>query len=85
MEAMALGLPVISTDCPCGGPKSIIDNDVNGILIPVNDNDKLKESIKRLLDDSTIRLRLGKEARNILKTNELGRIVENWKELINEV
>ena len=85
MEAMALGLPVISTDCPCGGPKSIINNDVNGILIPVNDKDKLKESIKRLLDDSTIRLRLGKEARNILKTNELGRIVENWKELINEV
>ena len=85
MEAMALGLPVISTDCPCGGPKSIIDNDVNGILIPVNDKDKLKESIKRLLDDSNIRSRLGKEARNILKTNELGRIVENWKELINEV
>ena len=84
MEAMALGLPVISTDCPCGGPKSIISNDINGILIPVNDKKMMTESIKRLLDDSTIRSRLGKEARNILKTNELGRIVEKWKELINE-
>ena len=84
MEAMALGLPVISTDCPCGGPKSIISNDINGILIPVNDKKMMTESIKRLLDDSTIRIRLGKEARNILKTNELGRIVEKWKELINE-
>jgi glycosyltransferase involved in cell wall biosynthesis len=35
MEAMALGLPVISTDCPCGGPRFLIHN-YNGLLVKVN-------------------------------------------------
>ena len=84
MEAMALGLPVISTDCPCGGPKSIIENDINGILVPVNDKKMMTRSIKRLLDDETARIRLGREARKITKTNALDRIVEEWEKLINE-
>lgn len=84
MEAMALGLPVISTDCPCGGPKSLIKDGVNGILVSVNDKEMMTRSIKRLLDDGPVRSRLGKEARKITETNELGRIVEEWKKLINE-
>ena len=32
MEAMASGTPCISTDCPCGGPKELIMNDISGIL-----------------------------------------------------
>lgn len=41
LEAMALGLPVICTDCPCGGARMVIKDGVNGYLIPVGDKDAL--------------------------------------------
>jgi len=41
MEAMALGLPCISTDCPCGGPASLIESMKDGVLVKVGDCDGL--------------------------------------------
>lgn len=38
MEAMAVGIPVIATDCPCGGPRSLIRNQNEGILVPCRDS-----------------------------------------------
>ena len=40
MEAIALGLPCVSTDCPCGGPKMLLNSD---FLIKINDNQKLSQ------------------------------------------
>lgn len=45
MEAMAAGVPCISTDCPCGGPRSLIENKINGYIISLNDKNELKNSI----------------------------------------
>lgn len=49
MEAMAMGITCISTDCPCGGPKDLIKNGENGCLIPVGDVDACANVIKELL------------------------------------
>ena len=49
LEAIALGVPSISTDCPCGGPKEIIENKKNGFLVPVGDVDALAEKMKYVL------------------------------------
>lgn len=52
MEAMALGLPVVSTDCPCGGPKTLIEDGVNGLLVPIMDEKADdRRGILRLLED----------------------------------
>ena len=51
MEAMALGLPVVSTDCPCGGPKTLIEDGVNGLLVPIMDEKAMTDGILRLIED----------------------------------
>ena len=55
IEAMVLGLPVISTDCPCGGPKYLIKNMKNGILTPVADAERLSKNILLLVKNKRIR------------------------------
>ena len=52
IESMATGIPSISTDCPSGGSRELIENNINGILIPVNDKDAMVEAICKLADDS---------------------------------
>lgn len=85
MEAMALGLPVISTDCPCGGPKELIENNVNGILVEVNNKTQLLCAIEKILSNEKIMDELGNQARNISKTHNIERINEKWINYIKEI
>jgi len=57
VEAMALGIPVISTDCP-SGPGEIIQHGTNGFLVPVGDYNKMAEHILNILKDSELRNRI---------------------------
>ena len=52
MEALACGVPSIATNCPCGGPKALIQDKINGILVGTNDALALAEAIETLLCDS---------------------------------
>ena len=82
MEAMALGLPVIATDCPCGGPKSLIEDGVNGILTPVGDVQAMTDAMDRLLGDDELREKIGRNAAKILETNSIDKIVKQWTEIL---
>lgn len=62
IEAMALGLPCVSTDCPCGGPKDLIEDGVNGYLVPVDDADALAKRLAGLLADPGKADEIGKRA-----------------------
>ena len=45
MEAMAVGVQCISTDCPCGGPKDLFGEALTNQLVPVNDEEALKKAV----------------------------------------
>lgn len=62
LEAMSLGLACISTDCPCGGPRTVIRDGENGFLIPVGDTKALEAALRRILEDPELEERLGKNA-----------------------
>lgn len=78
MEAMALGLPCISTDCPIGGSRLCIENEVNGLLIPVRDVEKLQEAMERLVKDTGLAEKLGENAVKIRETFAEKKIADTW-------
>jgi glycosyltransferase involved in cell wall biosynthesis len=65
LEAMAMGLPVISTTV--GGIIDIYINDHNGLTIPVDDEGALAEALRKLVYDPELRRRLGANARKTVE------------------
>lgn len=62
LEAMALGMPCISTDCPTG-PSEMIRNEESGILTPVQDSKMLEAAIMSVMKDSHRAYEMGQKAR----------------------
>ena len=85
LEAMALGLPCISTDCPCGGPRMIIDHEKNGMLIPVGDKKALQMAMCRILSDTSYADAIGKKAETVKIKYAPEKIYQMWEEYIQEV
>ena len=78
MEAMAMGFPVISTDCPCGGPGELIKNGENGVLIPIGDFKKMAMEIIQLIENPKKCSELGKNAIKIRETHNQDVIISEW-------
>ncbi len=85
MEAMSLGLPCISTDCPCGGPKMLIENEVNGILVKVNDIEDMENAIKKVLKDKKYAKILGDNANKINQKYDILTISNIWEKYIKNI
>ena len=85
MEAMALGLPIVATDCPCGGPRTIMTNEVDGLLIPIKDEQALVDGINRLIEDPELAERLGREARKIADKANGQAVYKQWRDYIEQL
>lgn len=85
LEAMALGMPVVATDCPSGGPATIIENGVNGLLTTVGDEEEFAEAMRRLLKDKELAKELGKNALKIREIANGDAIVKSWRDYIETV
>ena len=62
IEAMACGLPCVSTDCPTG-PSDLIEDGVNGLLVPVRDPAAMARAIRRIYDDRDASHEMGRKAK----------------------
>ncbi len=85
LEAMALGMPIVATDCPCGGPGMVMIDGVNGLLVPIRDSQAMAAGINRLIEDRKLAEELGENARKISDQINSPAIIAQWREYIEDV
>jgi len=84
LEAMAIGLPVVCTDCPIGGASMVIKNNINGILTPVGDDRIFADEIIGLLKNPEKAKRLGKQASELREQLNVKKIAKEWEKLFED-
>jgi glycosyltransferase involved in cell wall biosynthesis len=80
LEAMALGRPIVSTDCP-SGPAWILEDGAHGLLAPVGDATALGDALVRMLTDEQLRERCGRWGRARAADFSPAAITERYLEL----
>ena len=84
LEAMAIGLPCVCTDCPIGGAHMMIQDGVNGLLVPVGDSNAMAAAIIRLIENVDLETRLSIEAENVKQFLDENIICKKWESLLYE-
>jgi glycosyltransferase involved in cell wall biosynthesis len=84
IEAMAVGLPVISTNCPFG-PSEIVNDGVDGILVPSGDVQALSCAMEYLMVHEDVRNRLGERARVSSEKFSLETVMHRWESLLETI
>lgn len=78
IEAMAVGTPVISTDCPSGGSSNLITNFKSGILVPIQDTIKMAEAMSKLADDKKGANIMAEQALYVRNSLNSQKVCESW-------
>lgn len=84
IEAQAFGVPAVAFACQCG-PRDIITDGENGILVPEGDVVGLADGLIKLMTDDDLRKRMGRNAWENAFRWEAGPIMEQWMKLFEEV
>ena len=83
IEAMSHGIPCIAFDS-AQGANEIVEDNVNGYLIKNRNFDEYVNKVFQVLDDSSLRKKLGKSARESSKEYSPSVALEKWSKLINK-
>jgi glycosyltransferase involved in cell wall biosynthesis len=84
LEAMGKGMAVVAFDCPTG-PRDIIDDHRNGILVPPRDVEALAAGLLELIEDDDLRRRCGPAAAETAKQYTIDAVGPRWEALFREL
>lgn len=85
LEAMAAGLPCVSTDHTPGGARLLIQDHQNGLLAPIGDSKRLAEAMCEFADDPELAEACGEKAKEVLVRFSPEHIIDLWEEYINRI
>lgn len=83
IEAMCMGMPVISTDCPSGGPRELIQDRKNGMLVPVDSQEELFKAMCYMAEEDHSEI-MGSEAYKLREKLTSKTVFEDWYEYLFE-
>lgn len=81
LEAMAAGLPCVACDCDFG-PRELIENGVNGLLVPPDDVPRLGDAIAQLARDAVLRDTLAREALRVHDRFARAAVIDRWSQVL---
>lgn len=84
LEAMGVGLPVVSVDC-VSGPRDIVREGVDGHVVPEDDTPALAAAMSRVMGDAALRKRYGAAALETAARYDAAQIAARWEERIAEL
>ncbi len=84
LEAMAMGLPCISTDCPCGGSRMLIEDGVSGLLTPVGNVEAFHKAMKKIADSDELALKLSENAKAVRRNYSEDVILKQYFEFMGK-
>ena len=82
LEAMAIGLPTICTDCPISGAKAIIKDHENGLLVPIRDVNALTSAIIEMIENPYLAKKLSGNGIKLHEMLNVENIANRWLELL---
>ena len=83
-EAMSCGVPPVSFTCPCG-PRDIIHNNEDGLLVENGNIEQLAEKICYLIENDHIRKDMGRRAKINSERFKMENISKDWETLFNQL
>ena len=84
VEAMICRVPIVTTDCP-SGPNEIVENGVDGFLVPVNDDEALANAIEKILSDTKLRKKFIEAGRKKAQQFSKENIIPRYEHVIRQV
>lgn len=85
LESMALGLACVSTDCPIGGPAVIINHNDNGVLVPINDAERMAEAIEQIIVDNDFADKLRRNACKVTLDFGTEKVCSEWEKYLLKI
>lgn len=78
LEALAMGVPTIATDCPIGGTRRFIQDGVNGYLVSVNDVEQMANALEGLLGNAELQEAFRRKSVEIRKQVDVDKVCDDW-------